>query len=258
MPAVRARKRFGQHFLHDPSVIRRIVAAIAPEPGQRVLEIGPGRGAITRGLIAAGATLTAVEIDRDLAAALENEYGDRLDLITGDVLDLTLANLGQPLRVVGNLPYNISTPVLFHLFDQLDCVETMVFMLQREVADRLAALPNNKTYGRLTVSAQLRCDIRSLFTVPSGAFTPPPAVVSSVVSLTPRPDRPGQATFRALDGLLTQAFGKRRKTLTNALAGCLDTADLEALQIDASLRPENLAPEDFLRCAHRYIEKGTA
>ena len=255
MPAVRARKRFGQHFLHDAGVIRRIVAAAAPQPGQAVLEIGPGRGAITRGLIEAGASLTVVEIDRDLAATLATEFGQHLNLITGDVLDLDLAALPQPIRVVGNLPYNISTPVLFHLFAQIDRIDTMLFMLQKEVADRLAAPHGNKTYGRLSVTAQLRCDVRSLFNVPPGAFAPPPAVMSSVVYLAPRADRPAQPIFDALDTVLVRAFGKRRKTLSNALADCLDGSDFETLGINPRLRPENLTPDDFLRCAIRFLEK---
>ena len=250
MPAGRARKRFGQHFLHDPGVIRRIVEAIGPAEGQAILEIGPGRGAITEALIAAGTALTAVEIDRDLAAELAAKHGERLKLITTDILRFDLQSLPvRPVRVVGNLPYNISTPVLFHLLAQLDHIEAMVFMLQREVAERLAAAPDNKTYGRLTVNMQLSCNVQYLFTVPPGAFNPPPKVTSAVVVLRPRPMRPTPEVQRTLNKLLVQAFARRRKRVSNAMAGFLDAADFITLDLDPGLRPENLAPEDYLRCA---------
>lgn len=256
MPADRARKRFGQHFLHDPGVIRRIVEAIDPGPGRAILEIGPGRGAITEALVASGAALTAVEIDRDLAAGLTATYGEQLRLVTADILDFRLDSLPtRPVRVVGNLPYNISTPVLFHLMAQLDQIEVMVFMLQREVAERIAAEPDNKTYGRLTVNMQLSCDVRYLFTVPRGAFNPPPKVTSAVVALTPKPTRPAPEVRGVLDKLLVQAFSRRRKRISNALAGYLDAADFPALDLDPGLRPENLAPADFLRCAELISQR---
>ncbi len=246
------RKRFGQHFLHDPGVIRRIIEAISPAPGQAILEIGPGQGAITEGLIAAGSDLTAVEIDRDLATALALRFEDRLRVVCTDILEFKLNTLANcPLSVVGNLPYNISTPVIFHLLAQLDQIGTMVFMLQREVAERLAALPGNKTYGRLTVNVQLNCNIEYLFTVARGAFNPPPKVTSAVVALTPRSGRPSTEACGVLDQLLLQAFARRRKTIRNAFSGLLNADDLAELGLDPRVRPENLTPDDFLRCATR-------
>jgi len=187
-----ARRRFGQHFLHDRHYIERIVAAVSPQAGERIVEIGPGRGALTLALLDIVGELDVIEIDRDLAAYLDERcrtLGD-LRVHTGDVLETDLRNLcpdaETKLRVIGNLPYNISTPLLFHLMGQIGCIRDMIFMLQREVAERIAASPGGADYGRLSVMIQYHCDANILFAVPPGAFSPPPRVDSAVVSLQPR------------------------------------------------------------------------
>src|SRR3990167_7500188 len=189
MSSYRPRKRFGQHFLHDRGVISRIVAALAPQAGDHVVEIGPGTGALTRELLARMTHLDAVELDRDLLARLEAEFPrDRLILHNADALKFDfckIASGGGKLRVIGNLPYNISTPLLFHLLDQAGCIEDMLFMLQKEVVDRMCAAPGGKDYGRLSVMIQYRCRVEKLFDVAPGAFTPPPKVDSAVVRLLP-------------------------------------------------------------------------
>ena len=245
------RKRFGQHFLHDPYVLSRIVEAIAPQPGDVLVEIGPGEGALTRPLLGRLPHLTAIEIDRDLAAALAAEFSpDKLTVIVADALEFDFNVLGRNLRVVGNLPYNVSTPLLFHLADFAERVRDMHFMLQLEVVDRMAARHSTPAYGRLSVMLQRRFRVQRLFRVPPGAFRPPPKVESAVVRLTPKP----AAEIVPLDEKLfatvvTRAFGARRKTLRNALASLIDAPELQALGIDPGLRPENVSPEDYIRIA---------
>jgi 16S rRNA (adenine1518-N6/adenine1519-N6)-dimethyltransferase len=254
MTAARAhqpRKRFGQHFLHDRRVIERIVAAVAPSSADRILEIGPGEGALTAALAGRAAHLYVIEIDRDLAARLEREYDPReVTVQTGDALHADLRALPGPLRIVGNLPYNVSTPLLFHLLTQAGCIVDMHFMLQREVVDRMVAEPSRAEYGRLSVMVQQRCRAVRLFTVSSGAFRPPPKVESAVVRLVPRP----AAEMAGVDegrfaALVTRAFSHRRKTLRNALAPEVDAATLLRLGIDPGLRPENLSYADYRRIA---------
>jgi 16S rRNA (adenine1518-N6/adenine1519-N6)-dimethyltransferase len=233
------RKRFGQHFLHDPRVLAKIVAAVDPRPGDRLVEIGPGEGALTRPLLERVGRLDAIEIDRDLAARLEREFApERLRLHREDALEFDFSTLGEGLRLVGNLPYNISTPLLFHLAQYAGRVRDMHFMLQREVVERMVAAPSSAAYGRLSVSLQARFRMRKLFTVQRGAFRPPPKVESAVVRLLPLEE------MLAIDeGLLRRAFSARRKTLRNALP----EIDFAALAIDPGLRPENLSPADYAR-----------
>jgi 16S rRNA (adenine1518-N6/adenine1519-N6)-dimethyltransferase len=245
----RARKRFGQHFLHDPQVIARIVAAIDPRPDERVVEIGPGHGALTSQLLARAGTLTAVEIDRDLARELASRFGAALTIEARDVLEVDFARLrgaGPPLRVVGNLPYNISTPLLFHLLAQREAIADMHFMLQKEVVDRMVAPPGSKVYGRLTVMLAPWLRIERLFTVAPGAFSPPPKVSSAFVRLVPLA-RPAFDIGAAplFERIVREAFSQRRKTLRNSLRGVVDPPIFERLGIDPGARAEQLAPAQF-------------
>jgi len=242
---MKTRKRFGQHFLHDPGVLKRIVEAIAPARGDAIVEIGPGEGALTRPLLEHLDHLTAIEIDRDLAAALTLQYpATRLSVLTADALDFDFAVLPAGFRVVGNLPYNISTPLLFHLARQAGRVRDLHFMLQKEVVDRMVARHSTPDYGRLSVMLQVRFAMKKLFNVASGAFRPPPKVESAVVRLLPLQEKL-QFDEALLEKIVREAFSARRKTLRNALP--LAAADYEALGIDPGLRPENLSPADYLR-----------
>jgi len=248
------KKRFGQHFLHDAGLLRRIVQAIAPQPGEHVVEIGPGDGALTIPLLRALGRLTVVELDRDLIPRLRAaaEGVGELDIVHADVLgvDLTALAAGRPLRVVGNLPYNISSPILFHCLDHLDAIVDMHFMLQKEVVERMAAAPGSKVYGRLSVMLQLACRVEPLLDVPPGAFRPPPKVDSAVVRLRPRPrDERPRADAAAVARVVKAAFGQRRKTLANALRDVVDADRIAAAGIDPRARAEQLAPADFVALA---------
>jgi 16S rRNA (adenine1518-N6/adenine1519-N6)-dimethyltransferase len=253
----RPRKRFSQNFLHDAHYIERIVAAVDPQPGERVLEIGPGLAAITAPLIAHAQQVTCVEIDRDLAARLRARFTpDEMTLIEADALTLDWCALAEadvrPLRIVGNLPYHISTPILFALLPIADRVRDQHFMLQKEVVDRMAAAPGSDDYGRLSVMLQWRYAVTRLFVVPAGAFSPPPQVQSAIVRLVPRP----AAELPAVDArrfaqVVAAAFGQRRKTLRNALAPLLDEAAIRAAGVDPQARGETLAVADFVRLAQQ-------
>lgn len=251
----RPRKRFGQHFLHDPGVIRRIIAAIDPRPGQRVLEIGPGRGAITAPLLKRLGELDVVELDRDVIPLLEQTCAGlgRLRIHSADALGFDFASLaepGQPLRLVGNLPYNISTPLLFHLLAQETAIHDMHFMLQKEVVTRMAAQPGGKDYGRLTVMLAASCAVEHLFDIGPGAFLPPPRVRSAFVRLTPWPDPPFPEADPALfTRVVSQAFSMRRKTLRNSLRPLMGPDVIAAAECDPSARAETLAPADYARLA---------
>jgi 16S rRNA (adenine1518-N6/adenine1519-N6)-dimethyltransferase len=254
------RKRFGQHFLHDPGIIRRIVDAVAPVAGERLVEIGPGRGALTWHLLARAKDMDVIEIDRDLARALmaDPRAESHLHVHVENVLDSDFVSLrgdGPPLRVVGNLPYNISTPLLFRLLQQRAAIGDMYFMLQKEVVDRMSAAPGSKDYGRLTVMLAAYAEVESLFDVGPGAFQPRPKVWSAIVrlrpSLAPRFELGDDGVLRRL---VTAAFSQRRKTLRNGLKTLLTDDDFEACDIDPSLRPETLAPAQFGRLAARYTQ----
>ncbi len=257
MIAHRARKRFGQNFLIEPRVIADIVTAIAPARGDRLVEIGPGQGALTAPLLDRLDSLDVVEIDRDLVAGLAARFpGERLRIHTGDALDFDFAPLGPQLRVVGNLPYNISTPLLFHLASFAPVLRDLHFMLQQEVVERMVATPGGGEFGRLSVMLQYRFDMESLFIVPPEAFSPAPKVYSAVVRMRPRP----QAALTAKDeGALAQvvaaAFGQRRKMLRNTLRGLFTAEELVALGISATQRAEELAVEDFVRLANYLVSR---
>jgi len=246
------RKRFGQHFLHDPRVIARIVAAIDPRPDDALVEIGPGLGALTAPLLERVAQLHVVEIDRDLAERLRAAHpAGRLVVHTDDALEFDFAALPARLRVVGNLPYNISTPLLFRIAAFAPRLRDLHFMLQREVVDRMVAAPSTPDYGRLSVMLQYRFEMAKRFDVGPGAFRPPPRVDSAVVRLVPRPAAAlGARDADALARVVTTAFTKRRKTLRNALRDVIDEAGLRALGIDPRLRPENLGVEEYVRIAN--------
>ena len=246
---MRPRKRFGQHFLHDPGVLQRILEAVNPASQDAVIEIGPGEGALTRPLLARLQRLTAIEIDRDLAAALAQAFpAERLTLVNADVLEHDFSCYPPGFRVVGNLPYNISTPILFHLARYADRVRDMHFMLQKEVVERMVARHSTPDYGRLSVMLQVRFAMTKLFNIGPGAFRPPPKVDSAVVRLVPLPEKPA-CDEMALEKIVREAFSARRKTLRNALP--LEPADYARLGIDPQLRPENLAPPDYVRIAAR-------
>ncbi len=246
----RPRKRFGQNFLTDQRVIGEILRAVHARPGETIAEIGPGRGALTEGLIASGALLHLIEIDRDLAAIWRTRTGPLLQLHEQDALDFdftAIAPAPGALRVVGNLPYNISTPLIFHLLSQAGAIRDMHFMLQREVVDRMAAAPGTADYGRLSVMVQLQCRVEPVLEVPPGAFFPPPKVHSAVVRLVPgHVDHGVPQSSRTLSLLVRQAFTQRRKTLRNALSGFLDNAGIESLGIDPRRRPETLSVKEFV------------
>ena len=249
---MKTRKRFGQHFLHDPGVLKRIVEAVAPARGDHVVEIGPGEGALTRPLLERLDRLTVIEIDRDLAASLAQEFSpQKLTVVVADVLDFDFSSLPGGLRVIGNLPYNISTPILFRLARYAGQVRDLHFMLQKEVVDRMVAKHSTADYGRLSVMLQVRFAMQKLFKVAPGAFRPPPKVESAVVRLVPLQETLpcDEALF---EKIVREAFSARRKTLRNALPLAAD--DYAELGIDPQLRPENLSPADYVRitlCASR-------
>ena len=252
-----ARKRFGQHFLVDASVIERIVAAIDPRPGQALVEIGPGRGALTRPLLERAGALTVIELDRDLAARLRNTPA--LAVVEADVLDVDVRTLpeaseGRKLRIVGNLPYNISTPILFHLLEASAVVEDQHFMLQKEVVARMAAAPGGKDYGRLTVMLQWRYEIEPLFDVAPAAFDPPPRVDSAVLRMAPLVS-PAVVDAVLLREIVTVAFSQRRKLLRHTLGRWLDQR-AGAPPFDVQRRAEEVPVAEYVALA-AALEKST-
>jgi 16S rRNA (adenine1518-N6/adenine1519-N6)-dimethyltransferase len=251
------RKRFGQNFLVDRSIIERIVDAIDPKPTDNLVEIGPGLGALTVPLLERVARLQVVELDRDLAARLKASYPpERLVVYEGDALRFDFSALAAPLRVVGNLPYNISTPLLFHMATYAGHFADLHFMLQREVVQRMVAAPSTPEYGRLSVMLQYRFRMQSLLFVPSSAFRPVPKVTSALVRLVPllRPDV--AAYDESLFGqTVTRAFSHRRKTLRNALLGLATEADLNAVGVDPGLRAENLSVAEFVAISDRVARQ---
>ena len=256
----RARKRFGQHFLTDPGVIDAIIGAISPHSDDIIVEIGPGQGAITEPLARSGCQLHLVELDRDLVTRLRSHYADRSNVTVheADALEFDFATLGDQLRIVGNLPYNISTPLLFHLLRYRDRILDMHFMLQKEVVDRMAAEPGSKAYGRLGIMLGCHLSIEPLFDVPPASFDPPPEVNSAVVRLDPLP--PGTFDISdnsRLSSLVATAFMQRRKTLRNALRNEADANDFDAVGIDPGLRPEQIAIGQYIALSNYLVRKSS-
>ena len=253
---MRAKKRFGQNFLQDDLIIDQICASVRHKPGQSLIEIGPGHGILTERLVQKTPDMTIIELDRDLIPNLRRLLPSTVNIIEADVLTVDFNDFDAPLMIVGNLPYNISTPLLFRLFELGTRVATMTFMLQKEVVDRMGAVPNTKAYGRLSVMAQYHCEIEKLFDVPPTAFKPAPRVTSAVVQLRPHSQPPHPATdLKTLSDVLVAAFGQRRKTLRNSLSSLLTTDQLKDLAIDPSERAESLTVADYVRCANLLSQK---
>lgn len=249
----RARKRFGQNFLHDEHWIERIARTIDAKPGETVVEIGPGQAALTRKMIADAGHATAIEIDRDLAAWLKETFPETLTLIEADALklDWNKVHPGKALRIVGNLPYNISSPLLFHLMTVADRVIDQHFMLQKEVVDRMVATPGSKVYGRLSVMLQYRYRMQKMFDVPPGAFTPAPKVTSSIVRMAPKKvDELLPVDLERFAVIVAAAFNQRRKTLRNALSKLLTEEQIRQAGIEPTLRAEALSVESFVKLAN--------
>ncbi len=253
------RKRFGQNFLEDAGVVEHVLAAIRPQSGDRFVEIGPGLGALTVPLLQRLDHLDVIEIDRDIVADLRSRHrAERLTIHDGDALKFDFAAIGSNLRVVGNLPYNISTPLLFHVTGQAGVVRDAHFMLQREVVDRMSAQPATSAYGRLSVMLQYRWSIESLFDVPPSAFRPAPKVWSSIVRMIPYSVVPYVARDeKVFAEVVMRAFGQRRKTLRNTLREMLAPSAFEELGIDPVARGETLAVADFVRIANHIADGGT-
>jgi 16S rRNA (adenine1518-N6/adenine1519-N6)-dimethyltransferase len=255
------RKRFGQNFLQKQEVIDDILHAIGPQPDDLMVEIGPGLGALTTPLAKALRQLHVIELDRDIVKVLQEKHaGGNVVIHEGDALKFDFASLGKnlraQLRVVGNLPYNISTPLLFHLAEHIEAVRDIHAMLQKEVVERMVAAPDTSAYGRLSVALQYRFEMEKVLDVGPDAFYPQPKVESAVIRMTPRQKREPAAVDEALFArIVTTAFSQRRKTLRNTLRNILDIADFEALGIDPSARAETLSVGDFVRIANRVVEK---
>ena len=250
----KARKRFGQNFLHDQQVINRIISSISPKPTDLLVEIGPGQAALTRPLVESGAELHLIELDRDLVSNLQKQFSTSRN-ITIHSCDALKANLpeitgNRPFRLIGNLPYNISTPLIFHVLQWHELVVDMHFILQKEVVDRMAALPGSRTYGRLSVMTQFRCQVTPLFDVLPESFSPVPRVSSSIVRLQPLQEPPADAgSFRNFKQIVSAAFSKRRKTLRNSLRDHLTGEQILAAGIDPGQRAEQLSLSQFAALA---------
>lgn len=248
----KARKRFGQNFLHDQHIIYSILAAVQAQPGQHVVEIGPGMGALTEPLLKQGTTLDIVELDRDLVELLRKKFAayPNLTLHSGDALRFDFAQCvkaDEKLRIIGNLPYNISTPLLFHLLDFAAHIEDMHFMLQKEVVDRICAEPGTKQYGKLSIMLQYHCSAEALFDVPPESFDPVPKVISAIVKLTPHRELPYPAVdYAHFNRLVTQAFSQRRKTVRNALKEFCNEQLLLQADINPDLRPECISTQQYV------------
>lgn len=250
-----AKKRFGQNFLTDQAIITSLVNAIAPQPQDLMVEIGPGLGALTQPLLQRLEKLHVVEIDRDIIAWMEKHYAPgKVTIHNMDALKFDFASIAPRLRVVGNLPYNISTPILFHLLDNVDHIIDMHFMLQKEVVERMVAEPSSAAYGRLSVMLQYHLHMEYLLTVPPEAFDPPPKVESAFVRCVPHANLPYPAKdYTLFSRVVATAFGQRRKTLRNTLKGLLDDAGFEALGIDSQWRAENLPLPAFVSIANYLV-----
>lgn len=250
-----AKKRFGQNFLTDQAVIAGLVNAINPQPSDLMVEIGPGLGALTKPLLQKLDHLHVVEIDRDIISWMRTHYpADKITIHESDALKFDFSSLGQRVRIVGNLPYNISTPILFHLLDNIACIVDMHFMLQKEVVERMVAAPSTAAYGRLSVMLQYRLQMEYLFTVPPEAFDPAPKVESAFVRAVPYSKPPYQVSDEnKFAEVVTLAFSQRRKTLRNTLKGILSDKDFAELQIDSQLRAENLSVGQFAAIANHPV-----
>jgi 16S rRNA (adenine1518-N6/adenine1519-N6)-dimethyltransferase len=254
----RPRKRFSQNFLVDTGVIEAIVAAVRPMRGENIVEIGPGLGALTRPLLACAEAINAIEIDRDLAARLRGELGPRLTLHVADALEFDLSVLGRELRVIGNLPYNISTPLLFHIARYASRIRDIHVMLQKEIVERMVAAPSESNYGRLSVMLQYRFDMEKILDVSADAFAPAPKVESAVVRLTPWQTLPwGARDESLLAQVVTTAFSQRRKTLRNSLRAYLTDDDFSALDIAPTDRAQNLGVDRFVAIADHLRGRST-
>ncbi len=254
--AHKARKRFGQNFLTDAHVIERIVKAINPKPGQRVVEIGPGLGALTTQLLPLCHDMDVIELDRDIIPKLRVVCATlgRLTIHACDVLAFdfnTLYTGNKPIKLVGNLPYNISTPIMFHLLKHEHIISEMIFMVQKEVAERITATPGGKSYGRLSIMLQYHCETQHLFTVPPHAFSPAPKVDSAIIRLVPHSELPHKAeNVKLFSRIVTQAFSQRRKTLRNTLKGIVDAELWSKTDIDPGLRPETISIHQFVQLSN--------
>lgn len=254
-----AKKRFGQNFLHNDAIISRIVDAINPEPGQNLIEIGPGLGALTEPVVERAGKLSVVELDRDLAERLRHHpfLAPNLNIHEIDALKFDFSQLSKPdapLRIFGNLPYNISTPLIFHLLSFKDKVQDMHFMLQKEVVDRMAAGPNTKAYGRLSIMCQYQCQVIPVMEIGPEAFKPAPKVDSAIVRLIPHKQiKNPVSNIETLNTVCVTAFNQRRKTIRNSFKKLLSAEQLSSLEIDPSLRPENLSIDEYIKIAN-YID----
>lgn len=261
-PYPKARKRFGQNFLHDQGVIEDILTTFSPQPGQQLVEIGPGRGALTGLLLAAGDSLDVIELDRDLIPLLRIQFAtqEHLRIHEADALSFDYKQLqtdpNKLLRIIGNLPYNITTPLLFHLLSQADHIQDMCFMLQKEVVERMCAQPGSKTYGKLSIMVQYQCEAENIFTVPATAFEPVPKVESAIIYLRPR-QFPTQVPLAALNEIVSQAFSQRRKTIANTLKNKLTEIQLFAEEIDPKQRPETISLIQYVNLTRRWISETT-
>lgn len=258
-PGHQARKRFGQNFLHDPGVIERIIRAIHPKADDAIVEIGPGLGAITEEILAVNPALQVVELDRDLIPVLRTKFFNYPDfrIHEADALKFDFSQLvsDRPLRIIGNLPYNISTPLIFHLLSYSGVVQDMHFMLQKEVVQRMAAVPGDNNYGRLGIMTQYFCKVQPLFEVGAGAFRPAPKVDSAIVRMVPHTTLPHPAKdLGTLQAVVRTAFNARRKTLRKALAGLVTVEQLQSLDINDGLRPENLGLADYVAIADMLVD----
>ena len=255
-----AKKRFGQNFLQDEGVIERIVKSIRPNESDSIVEIGPGLGALTRKILAESGKISVIELDREVIPKLKFNCDGQgeLTIYEQDALktDFTTFAEKQKLRVVGNLPYNISTPIMFRLYEQLHVIQDMHFMLQKEVVQRMVAAPGSKAYGRLSVMTQYSCQAQMLFIVPPEAFYPAPKVDSAIIRLVPKESPLPLKDFNLFSAIVSEAFNQRRKTIRNVWKKRLENEDFEQLSLDLKLRPENLSLDEFVKVAN-YISENT-
>ena len=255
----RPRKRFGQHFLHDRNIIDKIIRAIDPQDGDRLIEVGPGRGALTFPLLEKCKRLTVIELDRDLIPLLQRKAteGGELEVINADILRFDLGSFSDtgPFRIVGNLPYNISTPLMFHLLNSISLIQDMHFMVQKEVAKRIVATASKPNYGRLSVMIQYHCQCEYLFDVAPGCFTPAPRVDSAVIRMTPHPHPVAKVDdFQLFSEIVQSAFSQRRKAITNSLKSIVTTETIENCGIDARMRAENLSLQDYANLTRAVLK----